>query len=171
MPDLPEAIAIVERGDAAWDSGQRAAAVADWRRALVAASEGVGNEHSAAQAMAHLRLVHVEGNLAPFWHEAPWNRALLACPAAVPWCALARADREILVPEAGRRALLWTPRVWPGAVLVGGEVAGTWRRDQRLVALSPWRRLSPKERGAIEAEALSLPLPGVAGSLVVRWED
>jgi hypothetical protein len=81
------------------------------------------------------------------------------------------ADRAILVPEAGRRALLWTPRVWPGAVLVGGEVAGTWRRDQRLVALSPWRRLSPKERGAIEAEALSLPLPGVAGSLVVRWED
>ncbi|HJT64591.1 MAG TPA: crosslink repair DNA glycosylase YcaQ family protein, partial [Candidatus Limnocylindria bacterium] len=38
------------------------------------------------------------------------------------------ADRELLVPEADRRLLLWTSRVWPGAVLVRGEVAGTWRR-------------------------------------------
>ena len=36
--------------------------------------------------------------------------------------------RDLLVPEADRRQVLWTSRVWPGAVLVGGEIVGTWRR-------------------------------------------
>ena len=38
------------------------------------------------------------------------------------------ADRAILVPEPLRQAALWTSRVWPGAVLVRGEIAGVWRR-------------------------------------------
>jgi hypothetical protein len=71
------------------------------------------------------------------------------------------ADRELLVPEADRRAALWTSRVWPGAVLAGGEVVGVWRRDSSSVTIESWRRLSGKEQEAIEAEAASLPLPGV----------
>jgi hypothetical protein len=39
------------------------------------------------------------------------------------------ADREILVPEPKLRAELWTTRVWPGAVLVSGEIVGVWRRS------------------------------------------
>ena len=81
------------------------------------------------------------------------------------------AERELLVPDATRRASLWTPRVWPGAVLVGGELAGTWRRSQADVSIHPWRRLSRGERDAVEAEAASLPLPGVLGPARVRWED
>jgi hypothetical protein len=80
------------------------------------------------------------------------------------------ADRELLVPDAARRAELWTSRVWPGAVLVGGDVAGTWRRDQGKLTVQPWRRLSRAERVAVETEAASLPLPGVQGEIVVRWE-
>jgi Winged helix DNA-binding domain len=38
-------------------------------------------------------------------------------------------DREILVPDPDHRAALWTSRVWPGAVLVDGEVVATWRRS------------------------------------------
>ena len=34
------------------------------------------------------------------------------------------ADRELLVQEAKHRASLWTTRVWPGALLVKGEIAG-----------------------------------------------
>jgi hypothetical protein len=79
------------------------------------------------------------------------------------------ADRELLVPDAKRRPTLWTPRVWPGALLVGGEVAGTWRRDQAKVSIEPWRRLSRAERDAVETEAASLPIPGVEGSIAVRW--
>jgi hypothetical protein len=33
-------------------------------------------------------------------------------------------DRELLLPEADRRRELWTPRVWPGALLVEGELWG-----------------------------------------------
>jgi hypothetical protein len=80
-------------------------------------------------------------------------------------------DRELLVPDATRRPELWTSRVWPGALLVDGEVAGTWRRANEKVSIQPWRRLSSAERDAVEAEATSLPLPGVQGRIVVRWED
>jgi hypothetical protein len=80
------------------------------------------------------------------------------------------ADRELLVPEADRRGALWTSRVWPGAVLVGGEVVGTWRRGATRVTIQPWRRLTRPEREAVEAEAESLPLPGLRGSIVVRWD-
>ncbi|HEY3524254.1 MAG TPA: crosslink repair DNA glycosylase YcaQ family protein [Candidatus Limnocylindrales bacterium] len=79
-------------------------------------------------------------------------------------------DRELLVPAADVRALLWTPRVWPGAVLVGGEVAGTWRRSEAAVAIAPWRTLSAAEREAVEAEAAALPLPDARGPVTVRWE-
>ena len=78
------------------------------------------------------------------------------------------ADREILVPEAKRRVELWTTRVWPGALLVGGEIAGVWRRSAAEVLIDAWRRLSRSEWEAVEAEAAALPLPGLNGLIVVR---
>lgn len=79
------------------------------------------------------------------------------------------ADRELLVREAKQRAALWTSRVWPGALLVSGEIVGVWRRSAGEVSIEPWRRLSSAERKAAEAEAMSLPLPGLNGPIVVRW--
>jgi hypothetical protein len=81
------------------------------------------------------------------------------------------ADRELLVPDARRRGELWTSRVWPGAVLVGGEIAGTWRRARADVSIQRWRRLSRAQREAVEAEARSLPLPGIEGPIDVRWDS
>src|SRR5437762_7291997 len=52
------------------------------------------------------------------------------------------ADRDLLVPDADRRRALWTPRVWPGGVLVGGEIAGTWRRADAVMTVQPWRQVS-----------------------------
>jgi hypothetical protein len=75
----------------------------------------------------------------------------------------------LLVPDANRRSRLWTSRVWPGAVLVEGEVVGTWRRANVEVTIEPWRPLSSGEREAVESEASSLPLPGDRASLRVRW--
>ena len=80
-------------------------------------------------------------------------------------------DREILVPDARRRSELWTPRVWPGAVIVGGEVVGTWRRAGVELSIQPWRRFSHGERDAVAAEAESLPLPDVQGLIRVRWGE
>ena len=47
-------------------------------------------------------------------------------PSGDAYFLLQGADRELLVPDADKRSTLWTPRVWPGAVLVEGEVVGTW---------------------------------------------
>jgi hypothetical protein len=78
-------------------------------------------------------------------------------------------DRELLVPDADRRPQLWTPRVWPGAVLIDGEIAGTWRRDAANVTIEGWRQSSPAEREAVEAEVATLALPDVHGRIRVRW--
>jgi winged helix DNA-binding protein len=81
------------------------------------------------------------------------------------------AGRELLVPDPGQRAELWTTRVWPGAVLVGGEIVGTWRRAQADLSIRPWRRLTRAERDAVEKEAQSLPLPGIEHEIAVRWDE
>lgn len=90
-------------------------------------------------------------------------------PSGDPFYLLQDADRELLVPDPDRRARLWTPRVWPGALLVAGDVAGTWRRAGAVVTVEPSRRLTRAERDAIEAEAATLPLPEVQGTVAVRW--
>jgi hypothetical protein len=72
-------------------------------------------------------------------------------------------DRELLVPDTHHRNELWTSRVWPGALLVDGEVAGTWRRANDKVSIRPWRPLTSAERDAVEAEAASLPTPESRG--------
>ena len=79
------------------------------------------------------------------------------------------AEREILVPRADQRQRLWTSRVWPGALLVEGEIRGTWRRAQHTVTIDAWARLSRGARNAVEAEAGTLPLPGVERRVEVVW--
>jgi hypothetical protein len=79
-------------------------------------------------------------------------------------------ERELLVPRADQRERLWTSRVWPGALLVEGEIRGTWRRSQHTVRVDVWSRLSRRLRDAVEAEAASLPLPGIDRRIEVVWE-
>ncbi len=79
------------------------------------------------------------------------------------------AERELLVPRKDQRERLWTPRVWPGALLVEGEFRGTWRRAQHVVRVDAWTRLSRKARAAVEAEAGTLPLPGLNRPIEVIW--
>ena len=81
------------------------------------------------------------------------------------------AERELLVPNSDNRRRLWTPRVWPGAVLVAGEIVGTWRRARIDVTIQSWRRLSPAERESVAAEAASIPLPGIRQPVRVQWDD
>jgi len=80
------------------------------------------------------------------------------------------SDRELLVPDAAHRQALWTPRVWPGAVLVEGEIVATWRRAETTVTVTPFTGLSSAAREAVEVEARTLPLPGVRRPVVVRWD-
>lgn len=79
------------------------------------------------------------------------------------------ADRQLLLPNSAHRLALWTTRVWPGGILVDGEIVGTWRRSGDLLSLTAWRRLSSAERASIEAEVASLPLPGLSVDPQPRW--
>ena len=83
---------------------------------------------------------------------------------------LQAAERELLVPRRDQRERLWTSRVWPGALLVDGEIRGTWRRAQHTMRVEPWARLTPKARDAVEAEARALPLP-IEREIDVVWES
>jgi hypothetical protein len=90
-------------------------------------------------------------------------------PSGDAYFLLQGVDRTLLVPDAVRRSRLWTSRVWPGAVLVNGEIVGTWRRANANLTIEPWHPLSSQDREAIESEAASLPLPGVGSPPRARW--
>ncbi|MFC4147905.1 DNA glycosylase AlkZ-like family protein [Micromonospora mangrovi] len=66
-------------------------------------------------------------------------------------------DRETLVPDPGRAKELWPVLGRPGAVLVDGDLVGTWRprksgRTMKL-AVQPWRELPDSRRKAIVEQA------------------
>jgi Winged helix DNA-binding domain len=107
---------------------------------------------------------------AAFRESAGAPSAARLLPSGDAYWLLHDADRELLVPDAGQRAELWTPRVWPGAVLVDGEIIGTWRRAHADLSIRSWRRLTRAERDAVETEARSLPLPGIEREVAIRWE-
>lgn len=92
-------------------------------------------------------------------------------PSGDAYFLLQGGDRALLVPDVARRSALWTARVWPGAVLVDGEIVGTWRRTLGVVTIQPWRRLTRAARDAVAAEAASLPLPDLQREVSIRWDE
>lgn len=139
------------------------------------------SRRSAADAFASLEasLVPVRSPLGDEWLLAEDEPAIRAgetvaaaarlLPSGDAYFLLDGSERELLVPREDQRQRLWTPRVWPGALLVEGEIRGTWRRAQHTVRIDPWARLSRGARDAIEAEARALPLPGVDRAIEVVW--
>lgn len=107
----------------------------------------------------------------PLFRVAPGPAApARLLPSGDTWFLLQGADRELLVPNERQRRALWTSRVWPGALLVEGETVGTWRRAEHVLTIQPWRRLSRAQHEAVEAEAGSLPLPGIDRPMDIRWD-
>jgi hypothetical protein len=98
--------------------------------------------------------------------DAPATRLL---PSGDTYYLLQGEHRELLVPDGDLRSELWTSRVWPGAVLAGGEIVGTWRRSKHEVTFQLWRKLPTADREAVEGEASSLPLPGVSQAVTITW--
>ena len=139
------------------------------------------SRRSAAEAFASLEgsLLPVRSPLGDEWLLADNEPAMRAAetadaparllPSGDAYFLLDGAERELLVPRADQRAQLWTPRVWPGALLVEGEIRGTWRRSHHTVRIDAWARLSRGRRDAIEAEARALPLPGIDRPIEVVW--
>lgn len=127
-------------------------------------------------------LVAVETPIGPAWmlpddvdavrrsdHDPPAPARLL--PSGDAYSLYWGDARSVLVTDHDHRGRLWTSRVWPGAILVDGEIVGTWRRAGDLVELSAWRRLRTSQRTAVEVEAASLPIPGGHDTVRTRWID
>ena len=79
-------------------------------------------------------------------------------PSGDVFCLIWGDQRELLVPSEERRSELWTSRVWPGALLLEGEIQGTWRRSGNRMTIDAWRQLSREQRSTVESEAARLPL-------------
>ncbi len=66
-------------------------------------------------------------------------------------------DRTTLVTDAAHAKQLWPVIGRPGAVLVDGELVGTWRPRQAsnklTIAVQPWHRLSNATRTAVTEQA------------------
>ncbi len=139
------------------------------------------SRRSAANAFASLEgsLLPVRSPIGDEWLLADDEPAMRAAetaaapvrllPSGDAYFLLDGSERELLVPRVDQRQRLWTTRVWPGALLVDGEIRGTWRRAHHTVRIEAWRRLSRTTRDAIEAEAGALPLPGVDRPIEVVW--
>jgi hypothetical protein len=140
------------------------------------------SRRAAATAFASLEgsLLRVRSPLGDEWLLADDEPAMRAAesaaasarllPSGDAYFLLDGAERELLVPRVDQRARLWTSRVWPGALLVEGEIQGTWRRSQHTVRIEAWTRLSRTTRDAVEAEACALPLPGLDRRIDVVWD-
>ena len=66
-------------------------------------------------------------------------------------------DRELLVAERAKQKDLWRTLGRPGAVVLDGEVAGTWRPRTAggalTVTVEPWSTLPRRARAAVQVEA------------------
>jgi hypothetical protein len=85
--------------------------------------------------------------------------------------AYTKLDRESLLPDPARREQV-LPRTGkghiPGAILVDGQIVGSWQRQQRRVTMHTFGRLPATVREAIEAEALAFPVAGPTPA-TVAW--
>lgn len=111
------------------------------------------------------------GDIADVRSDADPSTATRLLPSGDTYYLLHGADRDLLVSDEVRRDTLWTSRVWPGAVLVDGEIVGIWKRSQHQVTVEPWGRLSRAARASIENEAASLPLPSLDRDITITWQD
>ena len=85
--------------------------------------------------------------------DAPPARGVVLVPPHDPY--LEQADRTLLVPDKARRQEVWRAVSGPGALLVDGEVAGTWRyrRTERELTVTPFEGLTAARRKQAEAGA------------------
>jgi hypothetical protein len=82
-------------------------------------------------------------------------------------------DRDLLVPDRARQKEVWRILGNPGALLVDGEVAGTWRPKKsgaRLdLTITPFERVPARVRSAVQAEAERVAQVRGARDLRVHW--
>jgi len=161
------------------------AAVADYLRLLgpatvahVAKFLGTGKREAQRAWPEDLAEVRVAGE--PAWIpqdrldallKAPKPRSTRLLPASDPY--LQAGDRDLIVPDRAHQSAIWKPLGNPGAVLVDGEIVGTWRAraaGKRLdVSVAGFEALPARVRAEIQTEAGSVAAVRGAGDLRVEF--
>jgi hypothetical protein len=103
-------------------------------------------------------------------HGAPAAKGVRLLPPSDPY--LQMRDRDLLVPDAAHRKALWTILASPGALVVDGEVAGTWRakgKGRLVVTVTPFAPLPAKVRAAVDDEAARVAAVRGAASFEVAY--
>lgn len=85
---------------------------------------------------------------------------------------LRQVDRTLLVPDGKRRQQVWRALSGPGALLVDGEVAGTWRyrRTAHEVTITPFQGLATGQRTKAERSARRIATATDDDQPTVRWD-
>jgi len=85
--------------------------------------------------------------------KAPEPDGVVLVPPNDPY--LRQVDRTLLVPDSERRHQVWRALSGPGALLVDGEVAGTWRYrcSDHEMTITPFDSLAPAQRTKAEKSA------------------
>lgn len=104
---------------------------------------------------------------------APPPRLVRLLPPSDPF--LQARDRHLLVPDKLRQAAVWRILGNPGALLVDGEIAGTWRarmagRSTLDVTVTPFDALPAHQRRAAEVEAENVATARGAENVRVRFD-
>jgi hypothetical protein len=76
----------------------------------------------------------------------------------------------LLVQTAERRSMLWPKAPPPGALVIDGEVHGTWRRQKGSIEITPWHTISRRLQADVDETAGGLPLSTESG-IQVGWRD
>jgi len=100
--------------------------------------------------------------------EAPPPRGLVLLPPEDVY--ISRICGPLLAPSADLHARLYPQAPLPGALIVDGELAATWRRRDRQFSFSPVPGTQIGDLAdAVAEEAAALPLPGAPENTIVDW--
>jgi hypothetical protein len=105
--------------------------------------------------------------------SAPRPEQVRLLPPSDPF--LQARDRDLIVPDRARRAAVWRIISNPGALLVDGEVAGTWRartagRNRLDVTVAPFAPLPARVRAAVDEEAARVAAARAADEVRVHLD-
>ncbi len=84
--------------------------------------------------------------------------------------AVSRLGRSDLDEPNQVKLQLWPKAPPPGALLIHGRVAGTWRRRQRHVTVHPLRAIGRRVHAEVERIVAEWPLPATS-SATVTWTE
>ncbi len=81
---------------------------------------------------------------------------------------ISRTVKSLLVPDSQLARRLWPQAPPPGALIVGGEVCGTWRRRHGRVEISVWNGARVTRSHCERAESIAAGWP-LGTAIDVKW--